>query len=538
MELYQQPEVHRRRWWLLAVLSLGLALVIMSIAGVNVALASLQRELGVTLSILQWINNAYTITFGGLLLSAGAIGDRYGRKGAFLFGLAVFGGAALLGGTASGAAVLLVSRALMGLGAAFIMPVTLSIATNVFSPRERPKAIAIWAGVAGAGAAIGPLVTGVLITGWWIIPAGGWEWAFLYNVPVAAAVLLAALLWVPKSRDPNATPLDPVGAVTSLIALCSLLFGIIEGPERGWTSPLVLGGLIVALVVGAAFVAWERRVATPMLPLSLFSNRRFSVGAGVNTTAFLVLVGFWFLLVLYVQFALGYTPLQAGLATLPDAVAGIAIAPFTPPLVSRFGATRVMTAGFVVLAVCFALLGTVDSTTGYGFLVIPITLAGIGLSLTTIPATNDIMAATPLAKAGVGSAVNDASREIGAALGIATLGTISTVMYRRSVDTTELPPSLAGAAGESPGAALEAAEHLETAGELTTLEVGAISTEVGAAISRAFATSMIAAAGISVCCGIWVVLAGSQGRRRRAVESRADASPHLSEGPGPEAPRD
>jgi EmrB/QacA subfamily drug resistance transporter len=516
VDLYRQPEVHRRRWWLLAVLSLGLALVIMSIAGVNVALASLQRDLGVTLSILQWINNAYTITFGGLLLMAGALGDRYGRKGALEFGLVVFGGAALLGGFASSSAVLLVSRALMGLGAAFIMPVTLSIATNVFSPRERPKAIAIWAGVAGAGAAIGPLVTGVLITGWWIIPPGGWEWAFLYNVPVAAAVLLAAVLWVPKSRDPDATPLDPVGAVTSLVALSSLLFGIIEGPERGWTSPLVVGGLATALVVGVGFVAWERRATTPMLPLSLFSRRRFTVGAGVNTTAFLVLVGFWFLLVLYVQFALGYSPLQAGLATLPDAVAGIAIAPFTPRLTNRFGAPRVMAAGFVVLTVCFALLGTVDATTGYGFLVVPITLAGIGLSLTTIPATNDIMAATPLAKAGVGSAVNDATREIGAAVGIATLGTISTVMYRRSVDTAGLPASLADAAAESPGAALEVAARLGEGGELTALEVGTVSGEVATAISRAFATSMIAAAAISACCGVWVLLVSPRDRRRRA----------------------
>ena len=514
MDLYRQPEVYRRRWWLLAVLSLGLALVIMSIAGVNVALASLQRDLGVSLSILQWINNAYTITFGGLLLLAGALGDRYGRKGALVLGLVVFGGSALVGGIAEGAALLLVSRGAMGLGAAFIMPVTLSIATNVFSPSERPKAIAIWAGVAGAGAAVGPLVTGVLITGWWIIPPGGWEWAFLYNVPVAAAVLVAAVVWVPRSRDPNATPLDPIGAVTSLIALASLLFGIIEGPARGWTSPLVLSGLAVALVVGAAFVAWERRAANPMLPLSLFSHRRFTVGAGVNTAAFSVLVGFWFLLVLYVQFALGYTPLQAGLATLPDAVAGIAIAPFTPRLTIRFGAPRVMAAGFAVLTVCFALLGTVDATTGYGFLVVPITLAGVGLSLTTIPATNDIMAATPLAKAGIGSAVNDATREIGAALGIAVLGTISTVMYRRSIDTTVLPPDLAGAASESPGAALGAIEGL------TAVESGVVGGEVSAAISRAFAVSMIAAAAIAVCCGVWVLVASP---RRRAVPLPAAA---------------
>ncbi|MCE2525012.1 MAG: MFS transporter [Acidimicrobiia bacterium] len=525
MELYRRPEVHRRRWWLLAVLSLGLALVIMSIAGVNVALASLQRDLGVGLAVLQWINNAYTLTFGGLLLTAGALGDRYGRKGALELGLVVFGGAALLGGLAGSAAVLLVSRALMGLGAAFIMPATLSITTNVFSPRERPKAIAIWAGVASASGALGPLLTGVLMTGWWFIPPGGWELAFLYNVPIAGAVLIATAIWVPRSSDPQAARLDPLGAITSLVALSALLFGIIEGPERGWTSPLVLAGLAVALVVGAGFVAWERRTAQPMLPLSLFSQRRFAVGAGVNTLSFLVLIGFWFLLVLYVQFALGYSPLQAGLTTLPEAVSGMLVAPLTPRLTARFGGTRVMAAGFAVLTACFGMLALADPTTSYGFLVAPITLAGVGLSLTTIPATNDIMATTPLAKAGVGSAVNDASREIGAALGIAILGTLSAVIYRRSVDVTRLHESMAGAAADSPGAALEAASGLVAAGELTTVQAEAVADEVAQAFSRAFALSMLAAAIISALCGLWVLLSRRQsGAARTGVPGEPAAA--------------
>ena len=512
MDLYRLPEVRRRRWWVLAVLSTGLALVIMSIAGVNVALASLQRDLGVGLATLQWINNAYTITFGGLLLVAGALGDRYGRKGALEVGLVVFGGAAVLGGTAGSAAVLLVSRALMGLGAAFIMPATLSITTNVFSPRERPKAIAIWAGVASAGGALGPLLTGVLLTGWWFIPPGGWEMAFLYNVPIAGAVLAATALWVPRSSDPDGARLDPVGAVTSLVALSALLFGLIEGPERGWSSPLVVSGLVVALVVGVGFVAWERRTAHPMLPLSLFAEPRFAVGAGVNTVSFLVLIGFWFLLVLYVQFALGYSPLQAGLTTLPEAASGMLVAPLTPRLVNRFGAARVMAAGFAVLTACLGLLAFAGPTTGYGFLVAPITLAGVGLSLTSIPATNDIMATTPLAKAGVGSAVNDASREIGAALGIATLGTLSAVIYRRSIDVDALHESVAGAAADSPGAALEEASRLADAGELGVGQMEAVASGVAEAFSRAFALTMLAAAILSAACGVWVLLARREPR--------------------------
>ena len=507
MELYRQPEVHRRRWWLLAVLSLCLLLVIMSIAGVNVALASIQRDLGAGFSGLQWITNAYTITFGGILLTAGALGDRFGRKGALEVGLAIFGVAALLGGVSGSVGALVACRAAMGLGAAFVMPATLSLITNIFSPGERAKAIAIWAGVAGAGGALGPLVTGLLITGWWIIPPGGWELAFLYNVPIAGAVLVAAALWLPKSRDPDATPLDPVGAATSLVALSALLYVIIEGPERGWSSPEILGGLALALVVGVGFMAWERRVKGPMLPLALFSNRRFSVGAAVNTMSFMVLLGYWFLLVLYVQFSLGYSALEAGLATLPEAVAGMLVAPVTPSLMNRFGAPRLMAAGFVILAVSLGLLGLAGPTTGYWFLLGPIVLAGIGLSLTTIPATNDIMAATPLAKAGVGSAINDTSREIGAALGIAVLGTLSTVVYRRTIDTGALAPSLADAAADSPGAALETASVLEEAGELTAGQVGAATTEVAVAFSQAFALAMIAAAVLAAISAVGVLVA-------------------------------
>lgn len=531
MELYRQPEVYRRRWRVLGVLSLGLALVIMSIAGVNVALASLQRDLGVSLAVLQWINNAYTLAFGGLLLSAGALGDRYGRKGALEWGLVIFTGAALLGGMASDAAVLLVSRGLMGLGAAFIMPATLSITTNVFSPAERPKAIAVWAGVASAGGALGPLVTGVLMTGWWFIPAGGWELAFLYNVPMGAAVLLATVLWVPRSRDPEAARGDPLGALTSLVALSALLFWLIEGPERGWGSPLVVSALAVAVAVGAAFVAWERRSAHPMLPLSLFSVSRFRVGAGVNTMSFLVLIGFWFLLILYVQFSLGYSPLQAGLTTLPEAVSGMLTAPLTPRLVARFGAGRVMAAGFGVLTVCFSLLAMSDPTTSYGFLVAPIALAGVGLSFTTVPATNDIMAATPLAKAGVGSAVNDATREVGAALGIATLGTMSAVIYRRRVAGADLHEALAEAAAESPGTALETAGRLSEAGELAAGQAEAVASEVAAAFSGAFGVSMLAAAVISAVCGLWVFLArgeqsaGSLGPYGEAAEETSGGAP-------------
>ncbi|MYI56200.1 MAG: MFS transporter, partial [Acidimicrobiia bacterium] len=245
----------------------------------------------------------------------------------------------------------------------------------------------------------------------------------------------------------------------------------------------------------------------------------------VNTMSFLVLIGFWFLLILYVQFALGYSPLQAGLTTLPEAASGMLVALLTPRLVGRFGARRVMAAGFVTLTVCFGLLSLVGPTTTYAFLVAPIILAGVGLSLTTVPATNDIMASTPLAKAGVGSAVNDATREVGAALGIATLGTLSAVIYRRSVDVAGLHESVADAAADSPGAALETASRLAAAGELRASQVEAVASDVAEAFSRAFAVSMLAAAVLSALCGLWVILA-----RRDTAGGRAGA--HLAPAAG------
>ena len=239
------------------------------------------------------------MVFAGLLLSAGAIGDRFGRRGALLGGLAVFGLGALLGGLGTDASQVIASRAVMGIGAAFIMPATLSIITSIFPPHERPRAIAIWAGFAGAGASIGPVVTGGLLEGFW------WGSTLLVNVPVVFATLAVVWAFAPASRDDTHTPLDPVGALLSLIGLSSLIFGIIEGPDDGWTSGPVLAAFLLAGVVLAAFVAWERRSDHPMLPLSLFRDRRFSTGSGVITVSFFVMFGFFFLITQYLQFARG-----------------------------------------------------------------------------------------------------------------------------------------------------------------------------------------------------------------------------------------
>ncbi len=520
MNLWEQPEVHARRWFLLGVLSLSLILVVMSVSGLNVALATLQRDVGVTGPQLQWIVNAYALAFGGLLFTGGAIGDRYGRKGALLGGLLVFGLGALLGGLATSASVILMARAAMGVGAAFVMPATLSLLIEVFPPPERPTAIAIWSGFAGGGGALGPLLTGLFVSGWWIVPSWGWEAGFLYNLPVVALVMVAVAVWLPRSREDQPRHIDPIGAGLSVVAVTALIYSIIEGPEQGWNSTPVLSGFLLAVTFGAALLVWQRRCHHPMLPLELFADPRLSIGSAVVTMTFVVLIGFWFLLVLYVQFVLGYSALEAGLATMPEALSSMLVAPFTAALAERFGSRRTMAAGFAVLALSFLPLSAVSTETSYWYLLGPLVLAGAGLSLAMTPATNDIMIATPYDKAGIGSAVNDTARELGAALGIATLGAFSTSIYRNTVNISELPPLTAAPAAESIGAAIETAQVLTDTGALSSEAATATINETGRAFTTAFAQTM-AVAGIVSAVVAAALLVGhiTQTRSRRRMHA-------------------
>jgi len=459
--LHERPEIHARRWFLLAVMCLSLVLVVMSVSGLNTALPTIQEDLGASASQLQWIVDAYAVLFAGLLLSAGAIGDRFGRRGALLGGLAVFGLGSLLGGLAANASQLIASRAVMGIGAAFIMPATLSLITSIFPPEERARAIAVWAGFAGAGASIGPIVTGSLLEGFW------WGSTLLVNVPVVVAIVAAVARFAPNSRDDTHTPLDPVGALLSLVGLSSLIFAIIQGPEDGWTSGLVLAAFAVAGVALASFVAWERRSDHPMLPLTLFRDRRFSTGSGVITIAFFVMFGFFFLITQYLQFARGYSALEAGLAGLPASLAFLVFSPRSAGLVERYGAHRVMALGLAIVAGAFGLLTTLTTDTPYIVIGAAFALLGAGMSITAAPATSEIMTSVPLSKAGVGSAVNDTTRELGGALGIALLGSIASSAYRSAVDLDGLglPAGARAAAGESIGAAASVAGRLPNGGE-------------------------------------------------------------------------
>jgi EmrB/QacA subfamily drug resistance transporter len=510
--LHEDPVIYRRRWFLLGIMCLSLVMVVMSVAGLNVALPNLQSDLDATASELQWIIDAYALVFAALLLPAGALGDRFGRKRALLLGLIIFAAGSIVGGIGTNATQIIAGRVINGIGAAFVMPATLSLLTTIFPPHERSKAIALWAGFAGAGGALGPIVSGALLERYW------WGAAFIVNVPVVAIVVAAVWFFSPTSKDPDATPLDPVGALLSLVGLASLVFGIIEGPERGWTDTAVLVAFALAAVGLGAFVVWERRSDHPMLPLTFFRDRRMSVGSGVVTIAFFVMFGLFFLFSLYLQFVRDYSPLSAGLATLPLALALVAVAPRSAALAARLGSGPVMSAGFIFVAAGFGVLSFIEPSTPYLVLVVALVLLGVGMSLTAAPATGSIMSAVPHAKAGVGSAVNDTTREVGGALGIAMLGSIANAVYRSSVDLDglELPPPLLAVAEESVGAATSIARDLPGGGELAA--------RAGEAFTTAFNVTSRVAAVVALAAAAAVALVFSRQSERAAAAHQPEPS--------------
>lgn len=510
--LHEDPVIHGRRWFLLGIMCLSLVMVVMSVSGLNVAIPSIQRELGASASSLQWIVDSYALVFAALLLPAGALGDRFGRKQALLLGLVIFAGGSAVSGIGTGSAQVIVGRVITGVGAAFVMPATLSLLTTIFPPEERRKAIAVWAGFAGAGGAVGPIVSGALLERYW------WGSALLVNVPVVMGVIAAVWIFSPTSRDPEVTPLDPLGSLLSLIGLGALVFAIIEGPERGWSDEVVVTSFALAAAGLAAFVAWERDTAHPMLPLGLFRDRRMSVGSAVVTIAFFVMFGLFFLFTMYLQFVRGYSPLSAGLATLPLALALVAIAPRSAALAERVGSGPMMSLGFVFIAAGFGILAVVGPRTPYLVLATALVLLGAGMSLTAAPATGNIMSAVPPAKAGVGSAVNDTTREVGGALGIAVLGSVASAVYRSKfdLDGLQVPAPVAEAAHESIGAAATIADRLPAgAGELAA--------RAGGAFTEAFNVTSAAAAVMALVAALVVAVVFSRRDEDEAAVAGAGA---------------
>jgi EmrB/QacA subfamily drug resistance transporter len=417
----------RRLRLVLAVMALSLMTVVSAVSGLNVALPSLARDTGASQTQLTWIVDAYTVVFAGLLLVAGALGDRFGRRGLLLTGLGVFGAAAGLAMTTSDPALLVGLRAAMGVGAACIMPTTLSVISTSFPEAERPKAIGIWVGVAGGGAVLGLFGSGLLLEYF------AWNSFFGLNVVLACLALLGTLAVVPSSRDDAAPRLDPVGALLSLVAVAGTVFGVIEGPERGWTDALTLTGLAAGLLAALAFVGWELRRPDPMLDPRLFALRGFGTGALSITTQFFAAFGFFFAIMQYLQFVVGLSPLAAAIRLLPLPLVLLPIAHTAPRMASRLGFRRVGPLGLTLMAAGFVVLSRLDVDLSYGVLLTGVALFAAGMGLAGTPATVAITASLPPEKQGVASAVNDTARELGSALGIAVLGSAINQSYRHDV---------------------------------------------------------------------------------------------------------
>ncbi len=454
------PAPDQKRWWTLVVLCLALLIVVIGNTVLNVTLPRLVDDLGATTTELQWIVASYALVFAGLLLTAGALGDRYGRKRALFVGMAIFAAGSITGIVATTPAHLIVARCVMGVGAAAIMPATLSILVNVFPPYERARAIAVWAGVAGVGVAIGP------VTGGWLLEHFWWGSVFSINLPLVVGTLVSGWYLIPDSKDPRGTRLDPVGAVLSVVGLTSLLYGIIEAPEHGWTDPMILGCFAVATVVLAGFAAWENHTAYPMLDLRFFQDRAFSAGSLAVTLNFFALFGAFFMLTQYLQFVHSYSPLEAGVRTLPNAVVMMLAAPQSAKVAERFGTKRTVGTALATVALGLLLLSQCRIGTPYAFIALGLCVTAAGMGLSMPPSTAAIMSGVPMAKAGVGSAVNDTTRELGGALGVAVLGSVLASHYTSSMASVvaSLPDTAQPVALSSVGGAITIASGLGSAG--------------------------------------------------------------------------
>jgi EmrB/QacA subfamily drug resistance transporter len=445
---------HPNRWRILAIMCTCLVLVVAGVSSLNIAIPSIIAALQPSSTQTLWIVDSYALVFAGLLLPAGAIGDRYGRKGALLTGLVIFIAGALWSAWSGDANWLIVARGSMGIGAALMMPATLSIIVSVFSPAERAKAIAVWAGFAGAGGAIGIIGGGALLEVFW------WGSIFFINVPIALLAIGLIAMWVPSSRDEHETPLDPIGSLLSIAGLGSLVYAIIEGGEKGWGAGVTIGFFVAAAVLLAGWFTWERTTANPMLDPKLFSRVPFSLGSLTISAGFAVMFGMFFLITQYFQFVQGHSPLQAGIRNLPFALTMVAVSPRSPAVAERLGKRGAITIGLGIQALGFVILALHDVNTSYVFTAFGLVLLAGGMAMLMPPASEAIISSLPPSKAGVGSAWNDSTREIGGALGIAVLGSLLSSGYRSNVEpaTAGLPDEISEAVGESIGAAFRVAE--------------------------------------------------------------------------------
>ena len=455
---------HPHRWRILGVLILSLLVTSIDHTIINIALPPMAVDLGASAADLQWVVDSYTLVFAGLLLIAGAAGDRFGRRSALNAGLVTFAAGSVLAAAAATAEAVVVGRGVMGVGAALIMPATLSLLVDVFGdPRERAKAIGIWAAASGAGIALGPIVGGLLMERF------SWASVFWINVPVLAVALVASLHLVPQSRDARARRLDPVGATLSALSIASVTYAVIEAPEQGWTSSTTLVVALAGVVSGAAFVAWELRRREPMLDLRLFRSAAFSAASVSLTLLFFAMSGAMFLQAQYLQFVLEYSALAAGVALVPAAIGILAGTAVGSHAAAGHGTRAIVAVGTVLAAVGLGVQAGLSGGSSYLPTGAGLLLFGLGAGLAMPAATDSVMSAVPAAQAGVGSAMNDTTREVGAALGVAVVGSVAATAYTTTMRSERgvpaMPDGLRHAVNDNIGAAVAASDELGSRGE-------------------------------------------------------------------------
>ncbi|MGW2627734.1 MFS transporter [Streptomyces chattanoogensis] len=516
----QVPDrIHRRRWVILSVLMLSLLIVVLDNSILNVAMKTIATPaptgLGATQSELEWAINSYTLVFAGLLFTSGLLGDRLGRKKVLLFGLVVFGAGSVLAGMAASPAELVVFRAVMGLGGAFVMPSTLAILMNVFEREEQPRAIGVWAGGVGLAIAIGPITGGLLLDHFW------WGSVFLVNVPIVLIALTAMLLLVPDSKDPSPGRLDPFGVLLSVVGLVLLVYGIIKGGQLAdFTDPQVLGTIGGGLAVLTGFVLHQKRSDHPSIDIGYFRKPAFSAAVAAVALVFFALMGVTFFIVFYVQSVRGYSPLEAGLLLLPLAAAQLTFSPRARHAVDRFGARAVCTAGMLTIAVTMSGMLLLDTRTPIWVLEVLFFLQGTGMAHIMPPVTVAIMQSLPREKAGSGSALNNVFRQVGGTLGVAVLGSLLSTTYRDGIEDKlgalpGVPAAARHAAGESIEATLGLARHLGPAGR--DLVTSAEAAFVHAMHVTALGSAVVAVVGAVVVAAF---LPGRMGPAPRPAEPR------------------
>jgi EmrB/QacA subfamily drug resistance transporter len=461
---------------------------------VNVALPTLTRELGASTSQLQWVVDAYTLVFAALLLTSGGLSDRFGRKGMLMAGLVVFGVASFIGGYATAPDQLIAARAVMGVGAAMTFPATLSLLTGVFTTRkERALSIGLWGATAGVAIALGPIVGGYLL--------GRYQWSSVFYTlgPVSLVVVALVAICVPASRKPTPGRLDPAGLIASVGLMALLVYTIIEAPHRGWTSTATTLGFCGSAILLAGFILAERRAAEPMLDVRLFTNMRFTAASAAVTIAFFTLNGFIFLMTQFFQFIRTYSPLSTGVHLLPVAVS-VAVGSIVGTRAAvRVGTKRIVAGGLVLQAGFYLWVATdISPTLSYGVIAAQMIVYGLGMGLTSAPATESIMGAVRADQAGVGSAVNDSTRLLGATLGVAVLGSVYASLYSTKLDRSlpnHLPQTLASRAHQSIGSAFGVSDQLRLHGQ----------TELAQAVRHSATTAFDH--GMSVSCAVAAAVA-------------------------------